>query len=236
MEDKQDRTQTAWKENRQEEYSTMEKNLSRLTEPFDRSRIKQREGAGKRMLDYVSYGDVQRTVIEASGNEYDWTVQRMEFVSDGKGAYWLCVGMLTIPGLGSRCGVGTAQSMNEDSPKSCETDAFKRAAVKFGVALDLYFKGGPPQPQQYQARQDRQADREDVIIAAANEQLKRDAEAFKVKATGMGFTGGLTLLCAHILNKSPNDVKRSDYGLCLKEAAGAWNRAMAEIAEMGAGK
>lgn len=153
-------------------------------------------------------------------------------------------------GIGDAAPNNVAPAMQTCLLRMAETRAKSRAlrdAVNIGVAAaeelgpdtggeeSDYVPTNRPR-QQTPPRQEREADREDVIIAAANEQLKRDAEAFKVKATGMGFTGGLTLLCAHILNKSPNDVKRSDYGLCLKEATGAWNRAMAEIAELGAGK
>lgn len=124
----------------------MSVNLELLTQPFNRDQVRQREGAGRRMLDYVSSGDIIHRVIEATDNSYDWTVVKLEFVNDGKAAYWLCQGILTIPTLGSRSGAGSARLENEDSPKSAETDAFKRAAVKFGVALDLYFKG-PAAPQ-----------------------------------------------------------------------------------------
>lgn len=129
-------------------------NLSRLTEPFDRGQIKQREGARGKMLDYVGSGDIIKHVIDCTENNYDWVVARLELLSDAKGAFWFCLGTLTIPGLGTRSGAGTSRVENEDSPKSAETDAYKRAAVKFGVALDLYLKPSSPQNAQ-RPQQDR---------------------------------------------------------------------------------
>lgn len=122
-----------------------------LRQPFPASSIKKRAGAGGKAFSYVDGEEVLSRVLEATDGEFSWSVEKIDFVSDNKASYWLCMGHLTIPGLGSRSGVGTALVANEDSAKSAETDAFKRAAVKFGVALDLYAKGDDSQQQPTQS-------------------------------------------------------------------------------------
>ena len=63
---------------------------------------------------------------------------------------WLVHGTLTVDTLGSRSGVGTHPADGVEAAKAAETDAFKRAALKFGVGLHLYeddASGTPPQQQ-----------------------------------------------------------------------------------------
>lgn len=113
-------------------------NKALLREPFPAASVKEREGSGNNRFKYVPVGSILERILDATDGEFDWTVERLEFISDGKKGFWLCVGQLTIAGLGTRTGIGTASPMNEDAPKSAESDAIKRAGVKFGVALDLY--------------------------------------------------------------------------------------------------
>lgn len=110
----------------------------RLLEPFDPSCIKQRPGVGRSVFDYVPGGDVIARIIEASDNEFEWTVVSLELVTTDDKPYWVIRGSLSVPGLGSRDGVGTHPAEGVDAAKAAETDALKRAAVKFGVALHLY--------------------------------------------------------------------------------------------------
>lgn len=113
-----------------------------LIAPFPREQIKQREGPGGVLLDYVEFGDVGRRLIEATkGVGFSWEVLSISLYVDAKSVtHHRAHGRLTIPGLGSRDGIGTHPNYDGESPKVAETDAFKRAAVKFGVALDLYDK------------------------------------------------------------------------------------------------
>jgi hypothetical protein len=114
-----------------------------LLAPFPPAAIRKRQGGGGRSFDYISGGDVIRRIIDATFNNYVWMVTRLEFVSDGKAGFWLCEGKLELPGIGTRSGVGTQQALDLDSPKGAETDAFKRAARLFGVALQLYEDDAP---------------------------------------------------------------------------------------------
>jgi len=109
-----------------------------LTQPFDPVTIRQRPGSGRNVFDYVPGGDVIARVIQATDNTFGWTVDHVELIQQSSAAYWLVRGTLTIPELGSRQGLGTHPADSVDSVKAAETDAFKRAAVKFGVALHLY--------------------------------------------------------------------------------------------------
>ena len=123
-----------------------------LTKPFDR--IKQRRGAANKLFSYVGAEDVIQRLLDATADVYTWEIVRYERVEGtpvlktnrqtgekyaaDHSAYWLVHGRLTLPGLGSRDGIGTQMDETEDAPKAAETDALKRAAVKFGVALHLY--------------------------------------------------------------------------------------------------
>jgi len=128
--------------------------LSMLTKPFDN--VRTREGAAGRSFDYVAGGDVLERILEATQGQYDWQILDIRLV-EGQAkanrktgevyttpAVWMVHGRLTLPGLGSRDGVGTQVAENEESPKAAETDALKRSAVKFGVALHLYLAETPP--------------------------------------------------------------------------------------------
>lgn len=199
--------------------------LSLLREPFDRAHIKQREGSGKKMLDYVPAADVIQRLLDASPS-FNWTVFKLELVTDNKGSFWLCQGTLNIPGLGDRAGVGTAACMNEDSPKSAETDALKRAAVKFGVALDLHFRNPPPPRQQQQ--QYAQPPVTDVPPS------RNYAQEFKDRAGRVTppYVGRMSPLCAELLDKPMADLKIGDYAEALKLPGARWTAACAKVSEM----
>lgn len=110
-----------------------------LSLPFAPHQIKQRKGSNGKTYDYVSGGDVIKRLMEATDDVFDWHLRRLELVASKDGpAFWLAEGTLTLPNLGSRDGVGTHPAFDLESPKSAETDALKRAAKNFGVALHLY--------------------------------------------------------------------------------------------------
>jgi len=124
--------------------------IEKLTVPFPNDRIRQREGAGGKRFDYVSAGDVIERLLESIGDT-PWSFEvisvhfrEAESFTDKWGkpksrdAFWWVHGRLTIEGVGTRDGIGSGRVENEDSIKGAETDALKRCAVKFGVALQLY--------------------------------------------------------------------------------------------------
>ena len=122
--------------------------LSILTRPF--TDLKSRKGADGKQFSYVPGGDILDRIIEATQGIYDFEIIDLRYVEGAtlvnkktgetytSPAVWMIHGRLTMPGLGSRDAVGTAVALNEDAVKSAETDAIKRCAVKFGVALHLY--------------------------------------------------------------------------------------------------
>lgn len=116
-----------------------------LLRPFPPSAIRQRPGTGGRSYDYVAGGDIARRLLDATNNEFTWVIADVTlFPSETGKGYWVVRGTLTVPELGSRDGVGTASNDSVDSAKCAETDAFKRAAVRFGVALGLYEEDAAP--------------------------------------------------------------------------------------------
>lgn len=117
-----------------------------LMVPFPRSAIKYREEHGTR-LPYVEAHTVLRRLIDATDNTFDVAVLEQSVQPNGKtskGADKFQITArvrLTIPGLGSRehMGVqGVVAGGGEDLAKGAISDAIKKAATLFGVALDLY--------------------------------------------------------------------------------------------------
>jgi hypothetical protein len=148
--------------------------LDALAVAFPAQAIKQREGGRGRRFDYVETQTVIRRLnTDAVG--WDFQIKSLERhpmppKQDGKTQdLYVCVGALTIPGLGTREGIGVqvvTEGGGEDLLKGVSSDALKKAATLFGVALDLYgpdYEAGeiaqPPQSERTprnapQARQD----------------------------------------------------------------------------------
>lgn len=113
--------------------------------PFPRSAIKEHP---QTKLSYVAGHTYIHRLNDATGNTWDWRIVRQDFHpygATGKGNARLLItviGELTIPGLGTRAGMGvqvvTADTGGEDMWKGAMTDAIKGAAKLFGVGLELY--------------------------------------------------------------------------------------------------
>ena len=127
-----------------------------LNEPFARELIEEKNG-----LSYLPHEVIRKRLIEATGNCFDWTIDQILFRDDGvtrrardrttgeapRPLSMVVVGRLTIPGLGTRAGIGAhpldAGAGEDAAYKSAESDALKRAAMAFGVGLDqLYLRTG----------------------------------------------------------------------------------------------
>jgi hypothetical protein len=109
----------------------------RLTQPFPRQAVERRDGGGGRVFDYVATETVIRRLNDATANCWDFRVVETHF----RGEVMLCLGELTIPGLGTRQGWGVqkvSERGGEDLFKGAASDALKKAATLFGVALELY--------------------------------------------------------------------------------------------------
>jgi recombination DNA repair RAD52 pathway protein len=139
-----------------------EVNKDLLTKKFPREAIRSRKGGGNKSLDYVEGHTVIQRLNDATGNCWDWRLDKVEHDGD----LFLAYGTLTIPGLGSRQGIGVqkvAPNSGEDLIKGVSTDALKKAATLFGVALELY---GP----------DYEAEEEQRQVATQTRPNKGDAE------------------------------------------------------------
>ena len=114
----------------------MEVDLAKLRAPFPKDAIKDRKGAGGKKFDYVETHTVIHRLNSACPS-WDFRLTRFEQVKD----MYIATGELTIPGLGTRTGIGVQRVSDgggEDLVKGASSDALKKAATLFGVALELY--------------------------------------------------------------------------------------------------
>ncbi|MFL6284443.1 MAG: Rad52/Rad22 family DNA repair protein [Pyrinomonadaceae bacterium] len=120
------------------------KTLSALKQPIDPRLIKQREGwrdrnGNQHMVDYVewhSVADILDRVAPTWSHAIRGIVQIGQMVA--------VTAAITIEGV-TREGVGTGNADNETGIKKAEHDALKRAAIKFGIARELYQREGDGQ-------------------------------------------------------------------------------------------
>lgn len=109
---------------------------------FPQHVIRMKPGSNKRpAMPYVSHGSVTKRLNDVCP---DWSSRVVETHTylNGNGML-VCVGVtleLTIPGLGSRQEFGTAAQPRDfgTDAKNAMSDALKRCAMRFGVALDLW--------------------------------------------------------------------------------------------------
>jgi hypothetical protein len=175
-----------------------------LTQPFAQHLIEQKNG-----LSFVPHEIVRERLIEATGNHFDWTIDQVLFRDDGvtrramnretgetpRPVAMIVIGTLTIPGLGSRAGIGAhpldAGAGEDAAYKSAESDAFKRAAMAFGVGLrQLYIEKGMAVPtnKQRSQRSIPPAPISDDVFASQIEQAiaDKDGASFRRLATTAG--------------------------------------------------
>ena len=129
------------------------KTLSALKQPVDPRLIKTREGwrdrnGNQHMVEYVEWHAVADILDRLAPT---WSHAVRGIVQIGDMVAVTCA--LTIDGV-TREGVGTGNADNETGIKKAEHDALKRAAIKFGIARELYQReseviereGSGPQP------------------------------------------------------------------------------------------
>lgn len=113
--------------------------LRELRKNVDPHLVRQREGWRDRngnvqMVDYVEWHTVADILDETAPN-WSHTVKDIRAVGD----IMTVTVAITIDGI-TREGIGTGLAQSEMGIKKAEHDALKRAAVKFGIARDLYKK------------------------------------------------------------------------------------------------
>ena len=141
--------------------------LAALSEPFDPSQIKSRQGQGGKQFRYVDGKtalDRLNAVAEQQGLAISTGISFPPAVHKGVAAdrngyiadeIWV-VGWLEIHGAGRKTDVGTALHVNEDSVKGATTDLWKRCLRQYRVAEELYedapaqgYAGGQQSQQNY---------------------------------------------------------------------------------------
>ncbi|PYS95622.1 MAG: hypothetical protein DMF65_13980 [Acidobacteria bacterium] len=129
------------------------KTLSTLKQPIDPRLIKTREGwrdrqGNQHMVEYVEWHTVA-DLLDRVAPTWSHSVRGIVQIGD-----MVAVTVaITIDGV-TREGVGTGTADNETGIKKAEHDALKRAAIKFGIARELYQReseiietqGAGPQP------------------------------------------------------------------------------------------
>ena len=113
--------------------------LQELRRNVDPKLVKQREGWRDRngnvqTVDYVEWHTVA-DILDDVAPHWTHTVKNIEQIGD----IMTVTVAITIDGV-TREGIGTGNAHNEMGIKKAEHDALKRAAVKFGIARDLYKK------------------------------------------------------------------------------------------------
>lgn len=120
-----------------------EEGFKRLREPFPKEQIGTLPKAGIK-LEYVGHGAVCSRLLEVDPH---WTWEPVAFAPDGSPLigrdnqgrpveFWI---KMTVLGV-TRYGVGTIIPGAPEAPKQLISDAIRNAAMRFGVALDLWSK------------------------------------------------------------------------------------------------
>lgn len=115
--------------------------LHLLRQPVDEKLIRVREGwtdrtGRKHLVQYIEWHTVA-DLLDRICPSWSHSVKAISQIGETVAV----IASLTIGGI-TREGVGTGAGSNETGIKKAEHDALKRAAVKFGIARDLYQREG----------------------------------------------------------------------------------------------
>lgn len=118
------------------DFSTTLKGLSETVDPhLIRKRAGMRDRNGHtQMVDYVEWHTVADILDEKASN-WQHEIRDLRPIGD----IMTVTVAITIDGV-TREGIGTGRATSETGIKKAEHDALKRAAVKFGIARELYKK------------------------------------------------------------------------------------------------
>jgi hypothetical protein len=116
--------------------------LAALRVPFPANKISKKPRGGT-MLDYVGHADITERMLEVDP-EWNWSPCQWEdgapkFVKTKEGkpvGLWI---RLTVCGV-TRLGYGSVEATAVDAEKQLIGDALRNAAMRFGVALELWSK------------------------------------------------------------------------------------------------
>lgn len=113
--------------------------LEELSKPLPESVIRQRVGwmdsEGEHWIDYIDW-QTAAEILDRACADWSYEVRDVTIIGDMVAV----TAAITIKGV-TRCGVGVGSATDENGIKRAETDALRRAAVKFGLARSLYSRG-----------------------------------------------------------------------------------------------
>ncbi|MEW6208786.1 MAG: Rad52/Rad22 family DNA repair protein [Acidobacteriota bacterium] len=113
--------------------------LEELSRPLPESAIRQRVGwvdaEGEHWIDYIEW-QTAADMLDRVCADWSYEVRDVTVIGDMVAV----TAAITIKGV-TRCGVGVGSAADEKGIKRAETDALRRAAVKFGLARSLYQRG-----------------------------------------------------------------------------------------------
>ncbi len=121
-----------------------------LSRPWGKGEVKERKGPGGKMLSYVDARQVQNRLDEVVGTE-NWQTHFSEVCGN-----YCCTLSVKIDGEWIAKSDGAGETSIEGD-KGGFSDAFKRAAVSFGIARYLYSDSGMT-PEQFDKRRGVMAD------------------------------------------------------------------------------
>jgi hypothetical protein len=120
-----------------------EKKAIKLLSPFPKKLV--RPAPSGKFGDYVPHAHyVER--LRDSGVKYSWACEPIYGMHKGEKRIVGAIGTITIEDMGSYMGVGDIDTFKLDSPKlndgtnlkDAESDAFKRACMRFGLGVELW--------------------------------------------------------------------------------------------------
>lgn len=142
------------------DFSSTLRELRTLDPQFVRQRAGRRDRSGNvHMVEYVEWHTVA-DILDQHAPNWAHTVKDIRSIGD----IITVTVAITIDGV-TREGIGTGRTASETGIKKAEHDALKRAAVKFGIARELYKKESDSIDSEEQAA--RQAPRERMITGEA---------------------------------------------------------------------
>lgn len=151
-----------------------------LRKPFPKEKI-QKLDAGYAKLDYVSHAWVTDRLLEV---DPEWTWEPVAFDANGlpafdeNGGLWI---KLTVCGV-TRYGYGEPQGRDKfDAKKGAIGNSLRNAAMRFGIALDLWAKEMPVEQEAPKAKSSPAFLKavESIAIAGSLPELTTLAEQFK---------------------------------------------------------
>lgn len=201
--------------------------MSTLRDPFPASKIQHIQQAGL-SLDYVGHADITERLLD---NDPAWTWEPVAFDAHGLPAFDTDGGLwirLTVNGV-TRYGYGEPQGRNAfDARKGAIGNALRNAAMRFGVALQLWQKDQPAEDASpadvaksiaAKARRENQAIRDGGMGKPASEKQKDAVLKICLKAglaTEDARGAALSQLLGRVVNDSYEDIHFGDVDAIFK--------------------